>query len=776
MLIKPFDGALLLFFLLALSVPDLAHSGATISGTPTFALFDCAKDTIALRFISTTKPLAVRTEKITASGGDASHVIPWTIAWRVPLGTEPAINEYEVVGTVGNRCPTNGKYTVVVKIVTSATDGRGDTLEFSVERQSDPSLYVAPQISFILEKSPFRPHATSLSSIQIREDSHSNPILGLTIMPAELKASTGELAGIQIHPAGPDPITVDPGTAKEVPMALTATPPPGIYTARLALHSPQLGPGMNVELSLKVRVVLWILFIVLAAGVGVGWVVNVWLSMNAALNAAMLEAMRASDGIVARANSQRDPAVQQRLVSLAGDLESRIRLCRTVQELQTLVTTIQAGAAAVEARADGTSKTFFQDLGNARAIFAPNNLPVDDLIANCLRVAISNLDRIERLSATGDIEESERQLQAYRRALPQLVLIALRAWLYTVKASLDEFGAWGLATQEPEQTRSALLQNITTAYAVVDPAVMIQQADTIAGRLRGWVALTVPTEVVHIFRAASAALRTGARPDLAMAVAACATDVSAVHIDDPLTALNSISAIRRRVEDAMRAGIPLNENVNARLAEGSFLSAAALIAPPPAGVDRPGGAAQLAATVMNQLPRASLPLLTSTVGPLPLRLRLPSDLTVGQAVQMEIDWSDVPPAGVAVTWICQPPGAADVPPNAAAPQVLTPRRPGFLTIVANIAGYPAISASSYVGTVLQTPNFVDLQKREQRLKLTMWAVTAVLTTGVGFQIFVGAWLGTAADYVSALLWGFFGQFGLDRVRDLARPVTGKAMS
>ena len=32
-----------------------------------------------------------------------------------------------------------------------------------------------------------------------------------------------------------------------------------------------------------------------------------------------------------------------------------------------------------------------------------------------------------------------------------------------------------------------------------------------------------------------------------------------------------------------------------------------------------------------------------------------------------------------------------------------------------------------------------------------------------------------ADFFSAFLWGFFGQFGLERLRDLAKPITSKAL-
>jgi hypothetical protein len=370
-----------------------------------------------------------------------------------------------------------------------------------------------------------------------------------------------------------------------------------------------------------------------------------------------------------------------------------------------------------------------------------------------------------------------------------MVLGALRAWLSSAKSSLDEFGVWGAASQEPEQSRGALLQTITATYAAVDPALMIQQSDAIAARLRGWTALMLPRDVTHVFQAASAALRAGGRPDLAAEVAACANEVSALQGDDPRVLLNSTAAVRRRVEAALRAAAPQNESLEARLAEGDFVAAAAVLARPAAPAadlgGRSGGApAAMAYLAPDRLPRASAALAASAILPAPLRLRLPANLVVGEAAPLSIDWSDAAPPGLAITWECHPPGAADVPQGDSSPAVptltptltLTPKLPGFLTVVANIAGWGAISASSYVGSVLQSPDFKALERREHRVKLVIWCATAVLTTGVGFEIFAGPWLGTPSDFVSAFLWGFFGQFGLDRVRDLAKPVTAKAMS
>jgi len=42
-------------------------------------------------------------------------------------------------------------------------------------------------------------------------------------------------------------------------------------------------------------------------------------------------------------------------------------------------------------------------------------------------------------------------------------------------------------------------------------------------------------------------------------------------------------------------------------------------------------------------------------------------------------------------------------------------------------------------------------------------------------VFEKTWFGTPADFFAAFAWGFFGQFGLDRVRDVVRPITSRTL-
>ena len=69
----------------------------------------------------------------------------------------------------------------------------------------------------------------------------------------------------------------------------------------------------------------------------------------------------------------------------------------------------------------------------------------------------------------------------------------------------------------------------------------------------------------------------------------------------------------------------------------------------------------------------------------------------------------------------------------------------------------------------------DGPEKMTRLAAIRSPLGAVLTVFFGYEIFIAGWYGTFADFFAAFLWGFFGQFGLERLRDLAKPVTAKAL-
>ena len=92
-----------------------------------------------------------------------------------------------------------------------------------------------------------------------------------------------------------------------------------------------------------------------------------------------------------------------------------------------------------------------------------------------------------------------------------------------------------------------------------------------------------------------------------------------------------------------------------------------------------------------------------------------------------------------------------------------------------INGQDTVTALTFIGDVMQSPDYVALQQRARRLNGLIWTVTALITVGFGYETFVTNWFGSLSDFMSAFLWGFFGQFGLDRIRDLAKPAIGKTV-
>ena len=73
----------------------------------------------------------------------------------------------------------------------------------------------------------------------------------------------------------------------------------------------------------------------------------------------------------------------------------------------------------------------------------------------------------------------------------------------------------------------------------------------------------------------------------------------------------------------------------------------------------------------------------------------------------------------------------------------------------------------------------DVKKVEAAARRANWVLTGVagvLTAFVGYQIFSASWFGTLGDFLGCFLWGFFGQFSLDRVREMAKPMVSKTLN
>ncbi len=771
----------------AASAGEAAPPAATtaISGKSTFVVSDCTKDPITLLFTTATEPTAVRTREVVIDG--ATGPTPgWTLGFSKPVATDSSIHEYQTVGTFGGGCPPTGRYRVTVRVFTGAAGSTGDPLSFELERAADPVLRVLPSATLGVGRLPFQEGGLVPShTIALKEESYSSPLTSITVQPAQLKNAGGEISDVRLE--GPSaPVDLKPGGTADLQLALSGTPPPGVYSGQLVFHSPALRETVTSDITVKVRIYSVFLLFVLIAGVALGWLINTQLANAAKLNAALLQALRSADGIVRRAQMQKDPAVQQRLLRIATQLEAATRIETTADAIADDEKTALAAATDVETKATAAAKALLDDLAATHTLLSNKGAPLDPMIQNSLETALNQFESISRLAASGDVEECQRQLQLYKDALPQRAATALRPWLSLVNTALIGLGPWGASNQEPEATRAKLMTAIATAYSASDAGALILQSDGIAATLRSWTDLQIGSQVARIFQLTSAAFIDGKKPDLAAQLDDAANSVLQLALPDPIGRLNALAAIKRQVMAQLTLATPPGVDAQKFLDVGDFVGAAGVIAPkpPPAGVSAglsAGlGLAQQAAGIVGRIlddqASGAAALLGPPVAALPPRVIVDPDLVVDQAAPVRLDWPEGPPAEVRIDWSVSPLDLARIEGAGREGGILIPGKPGGVTITASIEGGSVVSARAYIGAVIQAADSQDIQRRAECVNRIIWIATALLTTGVGYLTFEANWLGTATDFMSAFIWGFFGQFGLDRIRDLSKPILSKGLS
>ena len=239
---------------------------------------------------------------------------------------------------------------------------------------------------------------------------------------------------------------------------------------------------------------------------------------------------------------------------------------------------------------------------------------------------------------------------------------------------------------------------------------------------------------------------------------------------DLIGRIEALAATRREVEGMLRTARPNDAALDKLLGGGDIEGAAKLMAPPPAA---PHAFAAFAFPPAEPLPRPSAPLPTAE-DPVTLpRIRLAPHLDTRATVRIELDWSLASLAKSAPSWERDPASAADLANESPDGVDLTAREPGFLTISAVFAGQSPISVRTYIGEPVDSPDYRQTAAETQRVNNATAALAAVVTVFFGYEIFIAGWFGTFADFFTAFLWGFFGQFGLERMRDLAKPMTSK---
>jgi hypothetical protein len=242
--------------------------------------------------------------------------------------------------------------------------------------------------------------------------------------------------------------------------------------------------------------------------------------------------------------------------------------------------------------------------------------------------------------------------------------------------------------------------------------------------------------------------------------------------DSPLDILEALSAARHEAEVLFRLAAPGDNTVEGQLANGNFVGVANAM------VIQPVAAVRVLMLVAPEFPPLARPgtALPAAQSPdvLP-RLSLPAQVAIGQAIEAVLDWGGNTPPAASPQWRCEPQDAADISPSERGARI-TPKVAGFLSVSAKVAETAAATSSTYVGEVTATATYSQIASDAARVNGYIATATAALTIFAGYEIFIGTWIGTFGDFFAAFIWGFFGQFGLDRVRDLAKPITSRSLS
>jgi hypothetical protein len=627
-------------------------------------------------------------------------------------------------------------------------------------------------MSLLVKIYPFS-HAYSVSPhIPISETSQTAALSGVTVSGSELKNAQGDLTGITLQ--GPDkPVDLSPGANGALELHFSQRPDPGSYTARLAVRAPGLKQSQPVDVTVKVRVLPFFLLVTIGCGIALGWVFNVSLANRAALDAARLDALRAADALAGRAAAQKDPAAQQRLLAIASALEDGIRNARDVKPLQDSVSAAQVQATQVEASAKDAAAALVADLSATRTLFLPNGTPPDDAIANLLASITGEFQLIDSAAASGDVEAVQARLTQFEQTLPRRVMGGLLPWLASANQALDELGPWASPAQTLEQARSAVQADIQGAYGLRAPNQMIQQTDSVARKLRSMIVLIAPRDMTAAFRAAATVLRQGGLPDVADSIPQELGALSGLGSGtDLLEALSALATVRRKVESTLRAADPGRGDLDAALTRGDFPGAATLVVPAAQREVAVAPAALLPA--LPPLTRVASLLPSVAVLPVMPRVILPSVLKVAENNRIRLDWADASDQSVP-DWTSDPLAAATFSPPDVTGVDVRPREAGFFSIIATFRPGIPIRVSAFAGKVEDSQVYIKIAAEASRVNKTIAVGSAVLTLFLGYEIFVASWFGTVSGCFGAFVWGFFGQFSLDRVRELARPLTSKAL-
>ena len=746
----------------ALPGASFAQGPALSGGRDVFSVGDCAAP-ITLRFVTETKPAAVRTGDVAPR--PAASPPGWTIEWDRPAVADAAINEYTSTGHLKEGCPAPGLFSVPLTVY--GEDRSAAPLVLTLIRVAEPVIDIPGGITLVVERFLGAPAPAPLL---IRELVAGAPDTRVSVLGGELKTASGESTGIALEPATPT-VVVKAGETTQVMLAPTQAPAPGLYTAKLGVTGPAIRPGTAVDVTYKVRVTSDYLLTAIVLGILLGLLVNVILAKRAALDTALLTGLRAMQSLTRRATPQRDPAVQQRLLAVANLLQSGIEESMTPEEVAARVAEAEAQAKEIENKVTESASTLQQSLTGARAMFRPGGHELDAMLGRRLDAPLADLDQLQRMADAGDVEQTTARLQDFNRDLPARVLPVVQGLLADARSELQALGPLpdgsALAGKRDELSKS-----IEEAYAETDLTAGLKAADEVARQLRAWMDLVAPEAVATLWRQA-ARLLTGT-PALAQRLNAAAVQAEQLGrtTRDPLERLGALGGLGRTVTAAMIDADPKNTAVADALALGDYLGAARRLSGQALGQTQLSLAPQTAVEEPAPAPGRAV-VVVPTPAPVPV-LRVKPLIPLNQDSNVVLRWVGVQPTADRVVWTCHPAEAAVLQP-AGSGAIVRPSQAGFLNIYLELDKVRVAEARTYAGEVAEQGLYTVAAREGRLARHGITVATALLTAFAGYQIFLPTWFGTAADFFGAFVWGFFGQFGLDRVRELVKPLMSRSI-
>lgn len=752
--------SLLLLLYLNMSLPVRA---AAVSGADLFVV-DCTNQTFTLRFRTNKAPQAVKTNNIRKESSPAVAVA-WSVFWQAPQPSLPAIKEYQALGAISGTCPVVGRYIVPITVIFD--ENTQESLEIYVVRPAEPTLDLPPSITLRTELWPSS-GLPYVPSIWLRETSGAGPVEGISTSGGQLKNAGGELVDTMLNPDLSPNIEAGQGVALK--LRLSNEVPVGTYTTRLLLHSPALKQAQPIDVTLKVIVLPLYLFLTIAVGVVAGWYVNVRFAAKSALDTTRIDAYRVASALGRRAVSHKDPAVQQRFIALVAALESEIRDARNSQEVQASLTKSANDGDAIDQEALKAADTLRLALAGAEETLAPDHLMLDKMMRQMLDSLTKELGAIDNAAAAGDVTDAQRRLDEFQSSLLPSISAALLPWLEHLHGELCELGQWSAPAQALELERTRILVLVENAYRSSGRQ-LVSECNTIATALRSLMVFAGPRSIAEAFRSAAVSLQ-ATRPQVALTLSALATDLlgQAVSGAEPMDILRRLIAARRDAETQLQLEKPNDLGLIHCLEIGDLPGAVALIIPP--------AAVPAAAPVPSPAPIARVamaltaPLDLSSTRP---RILVPPLILLNRPSEVTLDSPGVH-SMTGVAWTCDPAANADIKMNMSDDKsaTITPSQAGFLTVSAKL-GIGTFKAQTYAGSMTQTADYIRLVKESIRGTYGIWVLTAVLTSFTGYFIFANTWMGSWGDFFSAFVWGFFGQFSLDRIREAMKTATSRTL-